>query len=260
MRNSGFLLAAAKNLRLILAAALLFFFSSSVSAQLETNDSERQLFESLNHERTAQNLAPLQWDNSLFKAARTHALLMLNLNKLEHQLPSEPTLEARFADAGARFASIAENIAIGANPQTIHNGWMNSPGHRRNILNPQITSVGIAAVRGPGGLYAVQDFSQAVPDLSVEQQEKKVATFLSANGIRVKETGAAARRTCEGDSAFADSGAKSMVRIETGDLNKLPEEIEQKIRSRASVSAMVGACRANSEKGFTRFRIAILFF
>ena len=250
MRNSEFLL----------AAAVLLFFSSSTCAQLERNDSERQLFESLNRERTAQGLSPLRWDKALFKAARTHALLMLNLNKLEHQLPSEPTLEARFADAGARFAAIAENIAVGANPQTIHNGWMNSPGHRRNILNPQITSVGIAAVRGPGGLFAVQDFSQAVPDLSVEEQEKKVATFLAANGIRVKETAAAARKTCEGDAGFADTGARSMVRFETGDLNKLPEEIAQKIRSRASASAMVGACRENSEKGFTRYRIAILFF
>ena len=251
-----------RNHKVLLAAAFIFLFSASAQAQekLQPNDSERQLFDSLNHERTEQNLAPLKWDNSLFKAARTHALLMLNLNKLEHQLPSEPALEERLADAGARFAAIAENIAIGANPQTIHNGWMNSPGHRRNIMNPQLTSVGIAAVRGPGGLFAVEDFSQFVPDLSAAEQEKKVATFLAASGIRVKESAVAARKTCEGDSAFADSGAKSMVRFETGDLNKLPEEIAQKIRSRQSVNAMVGACRGNSEKGFTRFRIAILFF
>lgn len=249
-----------RNSRFLLAAALLFSFSSRARAQLERNDSERQLFEALNRERAGQGLTPLLWDKALFKAARLHALLMLNLNQLEHQLPSEPTLEARFADAGARFAAIAENIAVGANPQSIHNGWMNSPGHRRNILNPQLTSVGIAAVRGPGGLFAVQDFSQAVPDLSVEQQEKKVATVLTASGIQVKGTAGAARKTCESDAGFADSGAKSMARFETGDLNKLPEEIERKIRSRPYANAMVGACRGNGEKGFTRYRIAILFF
>src|SRR5258708_32944498 len=180
MRNSKFLFAAARNLefplfavirnlRFLLAAAFLFFFSSGTHAQLQRNDSERELFESLNRERTAQGLSELQWDNALFKAARNHALLMLNLNMLEHQFPNEPGLEARLADVGARFSVIAENIAIGPNPEVIHKGWMDSPGHRKNILYPRLTSVGIAAVRGPGGLFAVQDFSQLVPELSVEE-------------------------------------------------------------------------------------------
>jgi len=225
------------------------------------NGSERQLFEFVNRERAAQSLSALQWDNALFKAARRHALLMLNLNRLEHQFSSEPSLEDRLSETGARFTAIAENIAIGANPQTIHAGWMDSPGHRKNILNPQLTSVGIAAVRGPGGLYAVQDFSQAIPDLSVEQQEQKVSSYLRANGFRVTATaGAAARKTCEKDSGFDGTGAKSTIRFETADLDKLPEEVERRIRSRPLGNAAVGACRANGAKAFTRYRIAILFF
>src|SRR5207249_132434 len=156
-----------------------------------------QLFEALNRERTAQGLSVLQWDDALFKAARQHALLMLNLNRLEHQLPSESNLEGRLAEAGVRFSVIAENIAIGPNPQTIHAGWMDSPGHRKNILDPRLTSVGIAAVRGPGGLFAVQDFSQIVPDLSVEQQEQKVASLLGRMGVRAVEASEYARKTCE---------------------------------------------------------------
>ena len=250
-----------RNSKFLSVAAFLFFISANAQAQLQVNDSERQLFESLNHERTAQGLAVLQWDNALFKAARRHALLMLNLNMLEHQLPSEPSLEDRLAEAGARFTSIAENIAVGSNPQTIHAGWMDSPGHRKNILNPQLTAVGIAAVRGPGGLFAVQDFSQAVADLSVEQQEQKVASYLSANGFRITAAArAAARKTCEKETGFEGTGAKSTIRFETADLNKLPEEVERKIRSRGSDNAAVGACRANGARGFTRYRIAILFF
>ncbi len=249
-----------RNSKFLSVAAFLFFISANAQAQLQMNDSERQLFESLNHERTAQGLAVLQWDNALFKAARRHALLMLNLNMLEHQLPSEPSLEDRLAEVGARFTAIAENIAVGSNPQTIHAGWMDSPGHRKNILNPQLTAVGIAAVRGPGGLFAVQDFSQAVADLSVEQQEQKVASFLTANGFRVTEGSATARKACEKDSGFVGAGARSIIRFETADLNKLPEEVERKIHSRGSDNAAVGACRANGARGFTRYRIAILFF
>ncbi len=249
-----------RNAKFLLAAAFLFFFSTCAIAQLQRNDSERQLFESLNRERTAQGLSTLQWDNALFKAARHHALLMLNLNMLEHQLPNEPGLEARLAEAGARFSVIAENIAVGPNPETIHKGWMNSSGHRKNILDPRLTSVGIAAVRGPGGLFAVQDFSQVVPELSVEEQEKKVASMLTAQGFHLSNATDSARKTCETDAGLAGTSAKSMIRFEVADLNKLPEEIERKIRSGASGKVAVGACHANGAPGFTRYRIAVLFF
>jgi hypothetical protein len=185
---------------------------------------------------------------------------MLNLNRLEHQLPSESSLEGRLAEAGARFSVIAENIAIGPNPRIIHAGWMDSPGHRKNILNPRLTSVGIAAVRGPGGLFAVQDFSQSVPDLSVEQQEQKVVSLLTAQGFRSAKATDDARKTCETDAGFAGTGAKRMIRFETADLNELPESVERKIRNEPYSKAAVGACRTSGAAGFTRYRIAVLFF
>src|SRR5260370_2865302 len=132
MRNSKFLLAATRNLKfhfpaairnlkVLVAAAFFCFFSTGANAQLQRNDSERQLFESLNRERTAQGLSALQWDNALFKAARKHALLMLNLNMLEHQLPNEAGLEARLPEATAPFTLTPENIPISPKPEGIHN-------------------------------------------------------------------------------------------------------------------------------------------
>jgi hypothetical protein len=249
-----------RNSKFLSAAVFLFFFSTSANAQLQRNDSERQLFQALNRERTAQGLSTLQWDDALFKAARLHALRMADLNMLEHQLPSESNLEGRLAEAGARFSVIAENIAIGPNPQIIHAGWMNSPGHRKNILDPRLTSVGIAAVHGPGGLFAVQDFSQIVPELSVEQQEQKVIFLLSAEGFRSANATDAARKTCETDAGFAGTSARAMIRFEATDLNKLPEDLERKIRNGPYSKAAVGACRANAAAGFSRYRIAVLFF
>src|SRR5438552_15883334 len=261
MRISKFLLAAAmRNSRVLLAATVLFFISASANVQLQRNDSERQLFEALNRERAAQGLSALQWDDVLFKAARRHALRMANLNMLEHQLPNESNLEGRLAEAGARFSVIAENIAVGASPQIIHAGWMDSPGHRRNILDPRLTSVGIAAVRGPGGLFAVQDFSQIVPELSVEQQEYKVVSLLTAQGFRSANATEGARKTCERDAGFAGTPARAMIRFEATDLSKLPEDLERRIRSGPYSRVAVGACRANGAAGFTRYRIAVLFF
>jgi len=249
-----------RNFIFLLAAAFLLFFPTRAHAQLQRNDSERQLFEALNRERTAQGLSALQWDDSLFKAARQHALLMLNLSRLEHQLPSESNLEGRLAEAGARFSVIAENIAIGPNPQTIHAEWMESPGHRKNILDPRLTSVGIAAVRGPGGLFAVQDFSQIVPDLTVEQQEHKVVSLLTAQGFRSANATEEARKTCEKDAGLAGTSARALIRFEATDLSKLPEDVERKIRSGPYSKVAVGACRANGAVGFTRYRVAVLFF
>jgi len=252
--------AAVRNLNCLIAVAIFCFFSVRAHAQLQRNDSERQLFESVNRERTAQGLSSLQWDTALFKAARKHALLMLNLNQLEHQLPGEPGLDARAAEAGARFGVIAENIAIGPNPETIHNGWMHSPGHRKNILDPRLTSIGIAVVRGPGGLYVVQDFSQLVPELSIAQQEQKVISLLTVRGFRLADATTDARKTCASDAGFSGAGAKSMMRFEASDLNNLPEELDRKIRSGPLGKVAVGACNAKGSSGFSRYRIAVLFY
>jgi uncharacterized protein YkwD len=171
-----------RNFKFPMAGVFLLFTPFSVVAQSQMNDSERQLFEALNRERTSQALPALHWDEALAKAALLHARRMAFYNIVEHQLSGEPGLEARLTQAGARFGAIAENIAVGPNPESIHNGWMRSPGHRASILNPQLTAVGIAAARGPGGLFAVQDFAQAVAILSVAQQEKNVASLLAGMG------------------------------------------------------------------------------
>ena len=246
--------------KFLLALVPFLFLLPSANAQLEPNDSERQLFELLNQERAAQGLSALRWDEALFKAARKHALRMADLNLLEHQLPNEANLEGRLTEAGAHFSVIAENIAFGGTPQTIHHGWMNSPGHRKNILDPRLTTVGIAVVHGQGALFAVQDFSQAVLQLSTEQQEQKMIGLLTARGFHSASSSVEARRACEAGSGFGGSNARGMMRMELTDLDKLPEDIEKKLRSNPLAKAQVGACRANAPAGFTRYRIAVLFF
>lgn len=224
------------------------------------NESERELFELLNHERAAHSLPELKWDDALFKAARKHALLMLDLNILEHQLPCEPGLEERITAAGARFTFIAENIAIGKDSATIHNGWMHSPGHRANILSPRATSVGIAVVRGTAGLFAVQDFSQAFGNESLEQQEKQVASLLTAKGLRVAGTVEDARKACNGVVGMPSGRSGALIRFETGNLSEIPPDLDKKIRGEPYRNVTVGACRTPETAGFARYKIALLFY
>ena len=244
-------------------AVLIFFVAASASAQSQIptrNEPERELFELLNHERVANHLPEMHWDDALFKAARKHALLMLDLNSLEHQLPGEPGLEERIAAAGARFTYIAENIAIGKDSATIHNGWMHSPGHRANILNPRIAAVGIAVVRGTAGLFAVQDFAESFANESLEQQEKQVALLLAAKGLRVAGTAEEARRACEGLAGMPTGRSGALIRFETGNLSEIPADLEKKIRGEPFRNVSVGACRTPDAAGFARYKIALLFY
>lgn len=261
LQKSGFVLHAAQVFVSCLSAAFLFFAVASASAQMPPrNESERELFELLNHERVAHNLPELKWEDALFKAARQHALLMLNLNIIEHQLPGEPGLEERITASGARFTFIAENIAIGKDSGTIHNGWMHSPGHRANILSPRVTSVGIAVVHGTTGLFAVQDFSQTFTNESLEQQEKQVSLLLTAKGLHVSGAAEDARKSCDGGFGLSGVRSGAVIRFETGNLSEIPPELEKKIRGEPFRNVAVGACRTPDAAGFAHFKIALLFY
>jgi hypothetical protein len=249
--------------RFLLAVTLLvvFLVPASFAAQ-RLSEIERMLFDAANNERAQRSLPALQWDESLAAAARKHANRMAFYNILEHQLSGEPDLRARLTEAGARFSMIAENIAVAPNPETIHAGWMHSPGHRRNILDPSLAAVGIAAVRGTGGLFAVQDFSLPVTVLSIEQQEKKVISLMTAAGMRRVTASDDARITCEMDRGISASITRSVqaMRFEVSDFSKLPESVEKNLRGQSFQKAEVGACRGSNAPGFAHYRIAILLF
>jgi hypothetical protein len=254
MRNSGFLAA---------SAVLVFILTTVFPATAQNlSENEKVLFDAANRERAAKSLPALQWDEALGKAARKHANRMAFYNIVEHQLPSEADLQARLTEAGARFGSIAENIAVASNAETVHAGWMDSPGHRKNILNPVLTAVGIAAVRGTGGLFVVQDFSQRVTPLNIEEQERRVISLMAARGLRGVAASEEARKTCEMESGIAVPVTRSVeaVRFEVSDLGKLPEEVERKLRGLSFQKVSVGACRTSNAPGFAHYRIVILLF
>ena len=255
----------AERIAVCFTAALALFAVGPASAQsppepLQRNEAETKIFELLNDERTAHDLPKLRWDDALFKAAREHALRMLDLNLLEHQLPGEPSLQERLTNAGARFTFIAENIGLGKDPSIIHTGWMMSPGHRENILNPRATNVGIAVVHGTGGLFAVEDFAEAFKDLTREEQEKQVKALLKADGLRVENSPEDARRACDSDAGVPGIHEWTIVRFEAGGLSTLPPEVQEKIHKGQYSSVVVGACHTSEAAGFGRYKIALIFY
>jgi uncharacterized protein YkwD len=248
---------------LLLCAMLLTpsLHAAASSSRPQGNSPESILLNAANRDRAAMGLPPFQWDANLAAAARLHALRMAERSTLSHQFPGEPPLQERARQAGARFSLIAENVAEGPSPQGLHVQWMNSPPHRANLLDRELNSIGIAVVQSGNVLFAVQDFSVGVPQLSHEQQESQIDVQLAARGMRVVDAALDARKTCEMGHGWTGAKPFAVLRYETSSLNTLPEDIEQKLRTGKSHAAAVGACDASgSAGGFTRFRIAILLY
>lgn len=239
-----------------------FFALSANPAHLQTlpGPDEKILFEAANFERVSNGLEALKWDATLAAAAKAHLREIVAHNSLSHQFSGEADLTARAHDAGAHFRMVAENIALADAVDELHIAWMNSPGHRGNILNPKFTSVGIAVQKRGDRYFAVQDFSIAVDELSKPEQEKKVGELLRSQGLKISPSAEEARRAC--DSAPANSGhhAMAVLHLETADLSQLSDDVVKAVKNGAYRTASVGACNSVESKGFFLFRIAILLY
>jgi hypothetical protein len=185
---------------------------------------------------------------------------MAQMNTLSHQFPGEPPIQDRARHAGARFSLIAENVAEGPSVTGLHIQWMNSPPHRANLLDRELNSVGISVVQSGNMLFAVEDFSVAVPSMSLESQEQQVQSELAARGLQLVDATADARKTCESDRGWSGQRPAGVVRYETADVRRIPDEIDQRLSSGRYRSAAVGACEVAAVGDFARFRLAILLY
>lgn len=224
-----------------------------------------QLFALANQSRAQAGVQPLQWDAALAAAAMKHCQRMAAEGPIAHRYGGEPDLSERAAAAGAHFSRIEENIAVGSYPATIHTGWMNSPGHRSNLLNPDVDRAGIAVVAANGVLYAVADYSEAVPVLTPAQAESRVADLVRMSGITVRKDPHDARLTCARDSglpgglSYGEPGF--IVRWQGADLDHLPQVLVNKLSSGLYTRADVGSCPASTAQGaFTVYRFAVLLY
>ena len=125
----------------------------------------------INRQRAAHGLAPLHANGPLSRAARGHSQDMVARGYFSHYTPEGASPFARILRAGytarRRACAMGENIAAGtgplSTPASIVRMWMNSPGHRENILSPAYrdTGVGVAfgypGARGRGATYT-EDF------------------------------------------------------------------------------------------------------
>lgn len=231
-----------------------------------TTNAEQYLLSAANQERAARGLQMLRFDPVLAEAARFHALQMADHGDISHQFPGEPDLSQRGAHAGARFSLISENVAEAPNASVFHQLWMHSKGHRDNLLDPEVNSIGIAVVVRNGQFYAVEDFASTITSLSYDQQEAQVTQLLAGTGLRVGPSGltstqAQARLACRMDSGFPGQRKPWFImRYNADRLDRLPEQLEKRIDSGKYHQAVVGACQDSAAGPFASYTIAILLY
>lgn len=115
----------------------------SGSTDIDTYAYAYEAFELVNREREARGLEPLEWAGDIAECASVRA--MEAAAGLSHIRPDGRTFSSVFDDSGISYSSCGENVASGQmSPAVIINAWMNSEGHRRNILNASYEETGIS--------------------------------------------------------------------------------------------------------------------
>ena len=117
------------------------------------------IFEALNRSRLDAGLDPLAWSPALADVGKAHAEEMYLQGYFSHLSPFTGTVGDRLLDADITYRFAGENLALAASAEEVHDGLMESPGHRANIESPDFNRVGIGVVRGPLGLMTVQVFT-----------------------------------------------------------------------------------------------------
>jgi len=128
---------------------------------------EQLIVQGMNAERVKNGLTPLAADTKLASIARAHSQDMLKNNYFSHTSPTGCNVACRLNAGGYGWRSYGENISwmsgynlgVADTANRIVTGWINSPGHRANILGSQFTKVGIGVVAQGSKVYTTADFA-----------------------------------------------------------------------------------------------------
>lgn len=124
----------------------------AASASQERSKLIRLILAQTNAERARTGAGALALNSQLARAAQGHSVNMARRQLMAYGLDGRGPGD-RIRAAGYRFSTWSENVAVGQSPQQVVKAWMDSPGHRRNILDPRFTEIGIGIAQGPDARY-----------------------------------------------------------------------------------------------------------
>lgn len=261
---------------LLLVLACVFPRSFLGQDVTSTTEMEQQILEWTNQERAKASAPPLKWNNRLALAARLHSDEMAKQKDLNHQLKGEPAFTERLSERGARFSSAAENVGYADSAEELQSGWMHSPGHRANLLNPAYTEMGVGIVRAGNRLWATEDFATSLQNLSSDDFEHAVEQQITARrsthrlgALKATHPPALRRIACSGESsagaafsAVPHHDAQAFAfNFTTPSPTDLPANLVKKVLELPSGSYSIGACPTRADNnGMSTFRVLMVLY
>lgn len=135
-----------KFLRLLAVAIAMFSLAACLNGEQQTT------FDLVNQSRAAHGRRALAEDTTATTKAQAWAEHLARRGSLAHShLPS---------GMGGGWRYLGENVGYGGSIHAVHNGYMNSPGHKANILNSRFTHMGVGVAKANGRVYTVIVFVQ----------------------------------------------------------------------------------------------------
>nr|WP_035797431.1 sigma-70 family RNA polymerase sigma factor [Kitasatospora mediocidica] len=120
---------------------------------------QQQVLDLVNIQRAQNGCGPLTANGKLQAAAQGQSDDMAARHFFDHTNPDGAGPQQRIDATGYQWSTWGENIAQGqSTPASVMDSWMNSPGHRANILNCAFKEIGVGVHQGPGGPWWTQDF------------------------------------------------------------------------------------------------------
>ncbi len=142
----------------VAALALALAMPAAAVAQEADLAAEQAMLDQINALRAEHQLAPVARLGELDAVARAHTEEMARNAALAHVSTTSGTPEDRVRNAGVEAGAVTENVAMHADAAQAHQALLASAPHRGNMLNPDITHVGVSAIRADNATYVTQLF------------------------------------------------------------------------------------------------------
>jgi uncharacterized protein YkwD len=148
-------------------------------------EAERRVLASLNRDRVAAGLPMLLWDDRVAAVARGHSEEMRRTHVVAHISPTTGSAADRVRAANIRTSVVLENLARAYGVDEAHQGLMNSPGHRANLMTGVATHIGIGVVfgdevSGRREMFITQVFIRVPPNIDRHRAVETVRQKLVA--------------------------------------------------------------------------------
>ena len=206
-----------------LGLVLVVLFSTFAGALA---DKSSDVLDLINDERKAAGLKSVKMNDDLNRVAELRAAEIAK--KWSHTRPNGEAWKTAFADAGVSASYRGENLAKGQySADKVVEDWMESEGHRSNILNKKFTKMGVASVVIDGVTYWVQVFANDVK-ATKKTSKTTVSTSKESSGTQTTSASASSGETLK---------AEKNISTQTGALAKLSNSIDLQAALNAPAAA-----------------------